>query len=245
MKKKSKLFLLLLIGILLFPNIEGKAEEERKYENDNGVILTQKEYDFINEFYGSNFFKKMTTEDYEWIQDLNINTTNVEIQTVYENNNNSRTTLHQTSNKRITIAKSCTTICTIMTNVTWLNNPVVRSYDVIGARFVNTELASDVVTTKMYSSSGTKSSSNVKYTATGLGVSIKLDSGVTDISLDQKFYVNTGGYVYASYQHAITTVTLDTSTSYLINSSGYGGVFSFYGDAVGCYDQMAGVYITT
>lgn len=244
MKKKGIILLVMFALIIFTTNVY--AFEEKEYVNDNGVSLTQKEYDFVEVFYGSNFFEKMTIEEYEWIEDLNINNNEVEIQTTYDYSTSmNRTTSHATANKKITIAKSCSTICTIITNVTWYSNPVVRSYDVIGARFVNTSLASDTITTKLYSSGSTITSTNIKTTSNGFGVSIKLPASVTDIRLEQKFYVNTGGYVYASYQHAITSVSLSTSTLYTIGNGGYGGVFNFYGAAVGCYDQMGGIYITT
>ena len=246
MSKKILLFLCGVFGALLITSSNVYATENLYYVNKNGVTLTQKEYDFIMDFYGVERYENMTQEDYEWIEELNINTTDVVIETIYDYENNlSRTTSHATSNKKISIAKSCSSICTIITSVTWYTNPAVRSYDVIGARFVNTELANDSITTKLYSSAGTITSSNIKTTSNGFGVSIKLPSGATGISLDQKFYVNTGGYVYASYQHAITTVSLSTSLLYTIGNGGYGGVFNFYGDALGCYDQMGGVYITT
>lgn len=243
--KKKGIILLVMFALIIFTN-NVYAYEEKVYVNDNGVSLTQKEYDFVEAFYGSDFFEKMTIEEYEWIEDLNINSNEVEIQTTYDYSASlNRTTSHATANKKITIAKSCSTICTIITNVTWYSNPVVRSYDVIGARFVNTSLASDTITTKLYSSGSTITSTNIKTTSNGFGVSIKLPASVTDIRVEQKFYVNTGGYVYASYQHAITSVSLSTSTLYTISNGGYGGVFNFYGAAVGCYDQMGGVYITT
>lgn len=246
MKHKKKFILLILTLIIFIFHMSVDALESDSYVNQNGVILTQKEYDFVKEFYGENYFEKMTMDDYEWIQDLNVNTREVEIQTLYDYGNGlTRTTFHETSNKKITIAKTCSSICTIITSVIWYTNPAVRSYDVIGARFVNTELASESITTKVTSSSGTTSWSNIKNTGNGIGVSVKLPSGDTNISLSQKFYVYPGGYVFASYQHAIKNVTLATSLSYYITSGGYGGVFNFYGDAVGCYDQMGGVYITT
>lgn len=244
--KEKRIFYLLIFCITFILGNNAYAKEIESYTNKNGVTLTKKEYEFVLEFYGLEHYERMTQDDYEWLEDLNINTNDVEIQTIYDYENGiSRTTSHATSNKKISIAKSCSSICTIITNVTWYSNPTVRSYDVLGARLVNTTLANDSITTKLYSSAGTITSSSIKYSGSGFGVSIKLPSGATDISLDQKFYVNTGGYVYASYQHAITTVTLNTSLLYTIGNGGYGGVFNFYGAAVGCYDQMGGVYITT
>ena len=100
MKKKIIKTLMNIVVILLIINSKVYATEVVEYTNENGVVLTQKEYDFVNIFYGEKYFEKMTIDDYEWIKDLNINTNEVEIQTIYDYGNNlSRTTSHATSNK--------------------------------------------------------------------------------------------------------------------------------------------------
>ena len=57
----------------------------------------------------------------------------------------------------------------------------------------------------------------------------------------QEYDVKGTGILYASYQHAMSTISLPSSKCYTVNFGGYGGVFDFYGNAYGVYDQMAGV----
>lgn len=222
--------------------------ESTSYTNDNGIKLTEKEYNFVNEFYGNGFFDNMTQEDYEWIKDLNINTNHIETKTVYSNDFDRNIiqpygSSYSTNSKKLTIVKSCSSICTIITNLTWLVNPNIRSYDVIGARFFNTSLADNTIITRLTSSNGTEYSSNNKVLSNGLGTSVKLPSGATNISVQQKFFTKLGGTIYASYQHSTSNITLQTSLSYSIGIGGYGNVFLFYSGAVGKFDQMNGVNI--
>ena len=93
------------------------------------------------------------------------------------------------------------------------------------------------ITTKVTSNEGTEYFSNLKTLSSGFGVSVQLPSG-TGISIEQKYVVSKGGSVYASYQHAQSSISLTNSKLYTISSSGYGGVFNFYGNASGIYDQM-------
>ena len=189
----------------------------------------------------------MTQEDYEWLDDLDINNNDVQIKTIYSNdlgNSISRGTFHSTNSKQLSIAKSCNSICTIITNLKWLTNPTIRSYDLIGARFVNTNLANDSITTKVSSSNGIEYFSNNKYFAKGLGTSVKLPSGAKNLIIQQKFFVNPSGTVYASYQHSTSNISLQTSLNYTVGVGGYGNVFLFHSDAVGKFDQMNGVDIT-
>lgn len=238
--KKNKIGILIFVFALLFSK-NVSAQSNSYYENNNGVIVTEKEYQFINDFYGSDYFKSMKQEDYIWLKDLNINENKVEIKTFYDMNSLSRGTSHTTASKKLTIAKSCSTNCSIIVKCQWLKNPVVRSYDVIGARLSGTEVISSI-TTKVTSNEGTEYFSNLKTLSSGFGVSVQLPSG-TGISIEQKYVVSKGGSVYASYQHAQSSISLTNSKLYTISSSGYGGVFNFYGNASGIYDQMGGVNI--
>lgn len=247
MKTALKIIISVTICMVLVSGIRVFAlNGENLYINDNGIELTEKEYNFVNEFYGDDFFDNMTQDDYKWIEDLDINTNNIEIETIYSIDDNIMQPYgasYSTNSKKLTIVKSCDSICTIITNLTWLVNPTIRSYDVIGARFVNTSLADNTITTKLTSSSGTKYSSNNKVLSNGLGTSVKLPSGATNISVQQKFFTKLGGTVYASYQHSTSNITLQTSLSYSIGVGGYGNVFLFYSNAVGKFDQMNGVNI--
>ena len=186
----------------------------------------------------------MTKSDYEWLKELNINISDVEIKSSLDYPIMPLSTSHSTSSKKITIAKSCSTNCTIITSVTWLTSPKIRSYDVIGARFSGTSLVGSSITTKVSSSGGSVDSSNIKELSNGFGASVKLPTS-NNITIQQKFIVKSGGIVFASYQHATKDISLSTSKLYSIASNGLGGVFSFYSSALDIYDGMQGVYITT
>lgn len=212
-------------------------------ENNNGVKVSENEYKFINEFYGPNFFEKMTLEEYQWINDLDLNENEYSIESYFENSNLTRETSHSTNSKKISIAKGCNEICTIILKAEWFTNSKIRSYDVIGARLYNISLAKSEITTKLSSSDGIQFINEIKKTSNGFGVSVKLPTSATSIRIEQKFYTTNGGTIFGSYQHATKNISLATSKLYNINSSGEGYVFDFYGAAIGKYDQMGGVNI--
>lgn len=215
------------------------------YINDNGVELSEEEYKIIFESYGEEYIKNMTQDDYSWFDDLFVSENKIEINTYYNVENSSRATSHSTSSKKITIVKSCSTAkCTMITTTQWLSNPVIRSYDVIGARFDETSLYSNSITTRVISTNGVEYFDNLKQYSTGFGVSVKLPDNASNIVVDQKFYVNPDGIVFASYQHATKDISLAISKLYTLGVNGYGNVFNFYGAALSVFDKMGGVNIT-
>ncbi len=213
------------------------------YKNSNGVVLSEKEYQFVNQFYGSNYFETMTLEDYKWIQDLKIDQNEIEIKSSSNTNILPFGTSTTQNGRNIQIVKSCSGNCIIIVKCQWNSIPSVKSYDVMGARFVDTDLASDVITTRISSTSGTEYSSDLVRLTRGFGVSVKVPSG-SNISVEQKYTVTKGGTIYATHQHAKQNITLATSKLYTITSSGYGRVFGFYGSALNVFDQMNGVDIS-
>ena len=153
-------------------------------------------------------------------------------------------TIHKTGNKIFNINKNCdSTKCIITINMKWLNMPKIRSYDVLGARFEGTTLLNEPTTTLFLD--GVKKNITM-YTvkkSNGFGVSFKLPTGGSSLNITQKFEVSIGGTVYASYQHANKTSTLDKSKDYSISKNGYGRVFLFSTLSSSYYDGMDGVYI--
>lgn len=256
MKKMKNKVVFAFAIIISFMIVNVYAYENKTYINGYGVELTQKEYEFVNDYYGFDYFENMTQEDYNWISVLDINNNDIDINVIYDNdevnvenllllgNVSINGTSHTTSSKKLVIAKSCSSVkCTILTNLTWLKNPSVRSYDVIGARFDGTSLYTNTISTKVSSSSGTSYYSYNQFLSNGFGTSVKLPSGSTNIIVEQSFSVNLGGSIYASYQHATSNISLSTSKKYVIDQYGLGSVFNFYGSALGVYDGMAGVNI--
>ena len=70
-----------------------------------------------------------------------------------------------------------------------------------------------------------------------------MPSSGSNIIVSQSFSTTLGGTVYASYQHATSSISLASSKYYTISKSGYGKVFSFYNNMSSKYDGMGGVYI--
>ena len=186
----------------------------------------------------------MTEENYNWIQKMDVNNREYKIEKYYDKDTTTRSTYHQTSSKYLAISKSCSSTCSVNILLKWLKNPNVRSYDVIGARFVNTSLANNSVSTIVTSSAGSTVYSNYQYFSNGFGNTVKLPSGATSIVVEQNFDVQNSGTVYGSYQHATGYISLAQSKKYSINYNGAGTVFLFDSSVNDYFDQMGGVYIS-
>ena len=221
----------------------GAVKAESYYTNNNGVSLTEREYNYVIDFYGDDYPSKMTAEDYNWIQKMDVNNRDFKIEKYYDNDTTTRSSYHQTSSKYLAISKACSSTCTVNILLKWLKNPNVRSYDVIGARFVNTSILSDSASTYVYSSAGTTYYNNYQYFSNGFGNSVKLPSEATGISVQQSFEVQNSGTVYGSYQHATGYISLEQSKKYSIDLNGSGNVFLFNSSVDDYFDQMGGVWI--
>lgn len=242
MKKTiSKLFLVIgLIMVFAFTNVTAR---EYYYTNDNGVSLTKEEYDFLSKFYWDGYQKYMTMDQYnDFIEKDLINSEFASKETI-DVDFVTRGTEHTTSSKNLKISKGCSSsYCTVAITLTWLGNPSVRSWDVIGARFAGVSGLRNYYTS-YYDSSTSFSASNYIIPGNGIGNSLDLANG-SGIIINQTFEVNPGGTVYASYQHAVSNTTLAVSRDYTISSSGYGNVFLFGTAGRSIYDGMNGVSIT-
>ncbi len=238
----KKIFLVLIITLCC--SIMIVNAQEISY-NNQAINLSEKEYNYIIELYGEQYLQKMTVEDYNWIKELNIDNSEVEIKTLNPKEFMPLGTIVSTSDEKIAISKICQkTYCIITSVATWLNSPVTRSYDVMGFRFYGTSLYNNNVVTRLSSKDGVETVSNYKYLENGFGNSIKLPESGNDILIEQRIYVKTGGTVYASYQHALKNVTLTTSKNYQISATGYGNVFVFTDSAEGVYNGLSGVYLS-
>lgn len=111
----------------------------------------------------------------------------------------------------------------------------------MGAYIENTSFV-DTPRTLLVSNDSTTTIIDLKKTNNGIGSSFKLPSG-SNIKVNQTFRVNTGGHVYASYQHAISTSTLAKSKDYTFSYYEYGRVFQFSNNSKNLYDAMNGVDI--
>lgn len=252
MKKKYNLIFLstLLIAVFMFitPNVH--AEEEKPYfTNSNGVSLTEAEYNYIKELYSENYLNLITLDVYNDLVDNGFMFQPIEKKTKIINEENDllsgvspQGTFFASSYKRITIAKTCSDNCKIVTTLTWNGVPTVKSYDLMGAYLWGPTRVSNVITSTSSTAQG-YSIIEIKEQNGGFGASFKLPQSGTNFQTIQQFTVTTGGTVYASYQHAMKNTTKAISQMYNITPTGAGYVFGFYGDATSVYDQMNGVDI--
>ncbi len=236
----KKILFALMLAILVMANVNAKEV----YYTNGTVSLTEKEYNYVKEFYGEDYLKSMTMKEYKWLSELDVNNNDVKIKFAKIPEVSPTGTYVSTSAKSLGISRSCSTnYCTVTILAKWLGNPTIRSWDVIGAFFYGTSLYNKNIVTSITSSDGTIYPSNLKFLSNGFGDSIKLPSG-NSIVIEQRYYVKPNGKVFASYQHAMSNSTLAKSQSYTIGITGYGGVFIFNGSAVGVYDGMVGVDIS-
>lgn len=234
-KKIRKLFFLLSV-ILLFGIFDVNAKEVY-YSNVNNVELTKEEYDFLSKMYWDGYQAIMTKEDYNYFVQSNM--INGVFDSKIYNYNLARGVSHTTSSKNLKISKSCTSGCDISVVLTWLVNPTIRSYDVVGAYFDGVSLIR-MGDTKVVSSSSVNSFSLNNQSNNGIGASIKLPT-YSNIVISQSYKVSSGGTVYASYQHAVKNISLSQSQNYTFSTNGYGRVLNFASSVRGYYDNMQGV----
>lgn len=253
MKKRVGLFVILLLAVFISSNVHAEVY----YTSNNGVNLTEQEYNILNDMYTLDYVENLTMSEYAMFLDLGLDLDNTTVSSIevelpeivpISSADAAKSNVHQTSAKKLSITASCEYgYCSMANSLTWLKSPSVRSYDVFGSRFSSgvTYSGSRAATTYM-SVNGSASGYTVHdFFSNGFGISLKLPTGtISSLAFTQAYRVEGDGVVFASYQHAAQTVTRLISKQYHIASGGYGGVFDFYSNAVGKYDQMGGVYIS-
>lgn len=133
--------------------------------------------------------------------------------------------------------------------VDWKTVPKVKSFDVIAFRTEN-NLSNNItyytawqrsdVGETFYGQDGT----NTKIGSNGIGVSMNLYDNATEpetIYLRVRGNKSYGKYIYATYQHAVSNISLATSQSYTFGSSGLGGVLQYSNGYSKYFDNMAGL----
>lgn len=157
MKNVKFLFFMLISILFIFPNITN-AET---ITNNNGVVISEQEYNNFLKIYSSEYIMNMSEEKYNKIKDLNfddITTTNKYVETVYnqslqltterelteeefENYNPVMTLLDNGAAHYESTAKLIemtvvggTTWNYVFVGLTWKGIPSTRSFDVIGIR---------------------------------------------------------------------------------------------------------------
>lgn len=249
MKKLVVLFVSILTINFICLNV--KADEDIYYTNANGVSMTEDEYNYFVQIADADYPSVVTQDTYdkfvnygyfgqpitrvEYDEDANMQ--QMIIPSVLPQG-----TVHETQAKKLVLVKACgSTYCGITVTLTWKGQPNVKSWDVIGALlYGNLSLVGDPGTDLTYSG-GILYYNDPYYVGGGFGTSVKMQTSTTNMRVYQSYDVYGTGTVYASYQHATSTITKANSKKYTVGYGGYGGVFHFYGAASGVYDHMAGV----
>lgn len=236
---KKTLIILCLGFIVALPDVS--ATTEQYYKNDYGVTLNKEEYDFLEFMFWNGCQAHMTKADYEKFINSDIMSGEVDSK-IYEEPTTRATTIED-SNRTFKISKSCTTNCFISVTLTWKNNPITRSYDVMGAYLDGTTLE-NTPSTVIKSTGSSSNITDIKRANNGFGVSMLLPKYGNNIIINQNFRVKKSGTVYASYQHAKNNISYGDSKNYTFSKSGYGQVFQFSGTPTSIYDRFGGINIS-
>lgn len=217
------------------------------YTNKNGVSMTEEQYNFLGELYFDGYQEYVTQDKFNKYLSMGLYDEKVykkEIEDFDADALSPKALIHETTAKKLTLAYSCSgKYCTMVTGLDWKGIPKVISYDVIGSYLYGNLTRMTNPTTFLYWSGQSIEFTDRVYSGTGYGCTALLQKSSVLMSIvqDVDIYVNGSGTFYSSYQHATKRITLETSKKYTTGFGGYGGVFFFYGSAVGVYDQMGGV----
>ena len=234
--------LIIAIAIIFLPCFV--HAKECYFKNDNGVVLNEKEYNYIVSRFDEKFPKIMSQEDYNNLIDdefLNAEVNVVKSDIIMPLASQE----YRTSSKSLIITSACgSTNCSMTVKLEWLKSAKVRSYDVIGAYLDGSTLVLNPVTILVDSSGKSTNQTEIYKQTHGFGTSVLLPSKGDDILIYQYYNVTKGGTIYESYQHATSNISLSTSKKYTISLSGYGRVFLFSSDVKDKFDAMNGVKIS-
>lgn len=234
MKKIVYILVLFMFGSLVYA-------EECTYHNSVGVDMDCSLRNELLNYYSEGFLEFMPQSEYDSIKnndpdDIVVSTHREElVETLL------RGTYYATTYKEIRITKNGNFV-TVTLN--WLQNPSVRSYDVLAVRLSSGVSINGTIGFRQISYNNgvpVVSTTGSKQTfSNGQGVSFKL-SNYSDLESGVTFYINGSGNIYSSYQHATTSVTLNQSKNYTLSSLGYGNTTLFASSVANKYDGMGGV----
>lgn len=221
--------------------------DEVYYTNSHGVSLTEEQYNFLGELHFDGYQDYITEATHNKYLSMGLYDEKVTKKVVddFDDAGNSlNATLHETTAKRLELAYACSgNLCTMATTAEWKGTPKIISYDVIGSYLYGNLTRLSVPMTFLYWSGQTLQFTDRVYSGNGYGCTALLQNSSKNmiVAQDVDLRIDGSGTFYSSYQHATKRITLETSKKYTTGFGGDGGVFFFYGSAVGVYDQMAGV----
>lgn len=152
--KISKTIVMVIIVSFIFAS--SAYAKDAYFTNQYGVIFTEKEYNFISDFYFEGYQDYMKISDYE--EFLKSNIMNRKVKTIKNGDNfglndysvlNSES-FHETSSKSIKLSTACSMVCNVSIVAEWKKSPTIRSYDVIGAYLQNVKMNISPSTTLYY-----------------------------------------------------------------------------------------------
>lgn len=208
----------------------------------NGLEIEEEKYNTLVNIYGFNYIYFITEEEYNLIKNNDLS--KIE-QVVYDDEPLSLIrpfSTYSTSYKTISLTNNNNVITV---KLKWKKNPKVRSYDVLGVRLQGLTLENIISFKQYYTENGTtKVSTNatLKRFNNGFGESFLL-SDKDNLECTVTFVVNGSGKIFATYQHATSSVSLNDSTNYTLSELGLGSVLLFNNGIGEKYDRMAGVNI--
>lgn len=223
--------------------------DEVYYTNSHGVSLTEEQYNFLTELHFEGYQDYITEATHNKYLSMGLydeKVTKEVIEDFDDTGNSLYGTLHETTAKRLELAYACGgNRCTMATTAEWKGTPRIISYDVIGSYLYGNLTRLSTPITYLYWSGQTIEFTDRVYSGNGYGCTALLQNSSVNmiVAQDVDIRVDGSGTFYSSYQHATKRITLETSKKYTTGFGGDGGVFFFYGSAVGVYDQMAGVNV--
>ncbi len=145
----------------------------------------------------------------------------------------------------------------VVLTATWKWAPSIRSFDVIGLLVDGASVRNGSQTGEQVYSKNDKyygvdyawNGTNIKRFDNGFGISMNVvnDEGLQSLqmSIDCDILpIKNYTYIYGSYQHAVTNVSLEESHNYELDNIGLGDVFKFPLETSQKYDGMSGVSLT-
>lgn len=219
------------------------------YTNNNGVSMTEKQYNFFGELYFDGYQEYVTQDKYNKYLTIGLYDQKIikkETEDFETGVVSPQALIHETTAKKLTLTYVCSDkYCSMVTSLQWKGKPKVISYDVIGSYLYGNITRDNTPTTYLNWSGQSIVFTDRVYSGNGFGCTVLLQNSSTAMQIVQEVdvYVTGDGTFYSSYQHATKKITLETSKKYTTGYGGDGGVFFFYGSAVGVYDQMGGVNV--
>lgn len=241
----NALFILFIFVFIVSEDVSAYSEEN--YINSENVEIKYDLYKELCTIYSEGYIEFITQDKFDLIKDNRLS----DIDVIEVNDFPLISTLsssHTTTYKRLKIIKNG---MLITLQLTWLNIPTVRSYDVMGIQWSSSfdpdwnsysgKQTSNVGTTNY---TAAKSPGYFKEYSHAITLAMNLYDSATSLTNYLEITGTCSGTINinGSYQHATKDISLaNLNNNYGLNANGLGGMFDFWGAASGVYDGMAGV----